>query len=66
VSFVKTHYALESLEELCGLFGRTRQAFYEGGWRKEKESMEAALVLTEIALIRKALPKVGTHKIQYY
>lgn len=54
-----------SLEKLCGLFGKTRQAFYEGGWRKEKESMEAALVLTQVALIRKELPKVGTRKLQY-
>ena len=50
---------------MCGLFGKTRQAFYEGGWRKEKESMEAALVLTEVAHIRKELPKIGTRKLQY-
>jgi hypothetical protein len=57
--------SLGSLEELCGLFGKTRQAFYEGGWRKEKESMQAALVLTPIARIRKELPKLGTRKLQF-
>lgn len=29
------------------------------------ESMVAALMLAEIALIRKALPNVGTRKLQY-
>ncbi|WP_262711971.1 IS3 family transposase [Flavisolibacter ginsenosidimutans] len=47
------------------MFGKTRQAFYEGGWRKEKQSMEAALVLKQVALIRRELPKVGTRKLQY-
>ena len=44
---------------------RTQASSGHLGWRKEKESMEAALVLTEVTHIRKELPKIGTRKLQY-
>lgn len=63
--FVKTHYGVGSLEALCGLFGKTRQAFYDRKWRSEKRSMEDELILQEVLAIRKDLPKVGGRKLHY-
>jgi putative transposase len=50
---------------LCGLFGKTRQAFYDSNWRIEAKSMEDELIVQQVLLIRKTLPKVGGRKLHY-
>jgi transposase InsO family protein len=47
------------------LFGKTRQAFYEQKWRIEKRSMEEELVVKQVLLIRKTLPKLGGRKLHH-
>lgn len=56
---------MPSLEWLCGLFGKTRQAFYDHNWRTEIRSMEDDLVIQQVVKIRKSLPKIGGRKLHY-
>jgi len=51
------------LSKLCELFGKTRQAHYDLTWREEETFMEETLIINEIKLIRKNLPRVGGIKL---
>lgn len=50
---------------LCGLFGKTRQAYYEATWREEKLINEQELIIQEVKRIRKDLPRIGTDKLYF-
>ena len=51
------------MEQLCGLFGLTRQAWYAASRRQEKKGFQAALVLAEVKRLRKQIPGLGTTKL---
>lgn len=51
------------MEQLCGLFGLTRQAWYAASRRQEKKGFQAALVLDEVKRLRKQIPGLGTTKL---
>ena len=51
------------MEQLCGLFGLTRQAWYAASRRQEKKGFQAALVLAEVKRLRKQVPGLGTTKL---
>jgi putative transposase len=51
------------MEQLCGLFGLTRQAWYAATRRQEKVGFQAAIVLTEVKRLRKLVPGLGTAKL---
>ncbi len=53
------------MEVLCGLFGKTRQAYYQACRREDKVSNEQALVIAEVKRIRKDLPRIGTNKLYF-
>ncbi len=59
-------YPLVGMKILCGLFGKTRQAFYQACWREDKIHEEQALVIAEVKRIRKDLPRIGTHKLYFF
>lgn len=50
---------------LCWLFGKTRHAYYDSLWRKERNLLKEDIILQEVIHIRKALPKLGTRKLHY-
>jgi transposase InsO family protein len=50
---------------LCGLFGRTRHAYYDSLWRKESSLVKEDVILQEVASIRKDLPRLGTRKLHF-
>lgn len=56
---------MTGLSTVCGLFGKTRQAYYEAGWREDKIINEQELVIGEVKRIRKELPRVGTNKLYF-
>ncbi len=58
-------YPLAGMQNLCGLFGKTRQAYYEASWREEKVVNEQELVIKEVKRIREDLPRVGTDKLYF-
>ena len=50
---------------LCGLFGKTRNAFYDYQRRATAQALLDGLVLALVADIRTDLPRLGTRKLQY-
>ena len=51
------------MEQLCGLFGLTRQAWYAATRRQEKLGFQAAIVLAEVRRLRKQVAGLGTTKL---
>jgi putative transposase len=51
------------LGRLCGLFGITRQAYYQYFWRESDYQIEEELLLQEVKNIRKRQPMIGTRKL---
>lgn len=52
---MKQFYPSTGLEKLCGLFGKTRQAFYDQGWRSSDEQLEEAFIIDKVKTIRKRI-----------
>lgn len=50
---------------LCRLFGKTRHAYYDALWRKERSVVKEDIIVQEVANIRKQLPRLGTRKLHY-
>ena len=50
---------------LCGLFGKSRHAYYDSLWRKESSLVKEDVILQEVASIRKNLSRIGTRKLHY-
>ncbi|GAB3639139.1 IS3 family transposase [Hymenobacter arcticus] len=50
---------------LCGLFGKTRNAFYDQQRRATAQALLAGLVLALVADIRRELPCLGTRKLHF-
>lgn len=48
---------------LCGLFGITRQAYYQYFWRENDYQLEEELLIQEVRTIRKRQPMIGTRKL---
>ncbi|WP_461056306.1 IS3 family transposase [Spirosoma arcticum] len=51
------------MEQLCGLFGLTRQAWYAATRRQEKLGFQAAIVLAEVRRLRRQVAGLGTTKL---
>lgn len=52
------------MEQLCGLFGLTRQAWYAATRRQEKLGFQAAIVLAEVRRLRRQVAGLG--KTEWY
>src|SRR5574343_793877 len=50
---------------LCRLFGKTRHAYYDCLWRKERSLVKEDVILQEVINIRKDLPRLGTRKLHF-
>lgn len=50
---------------LCGLFGKTRHAYYDHQWRLDDTVVKEDIVLQLVHQIRQSLPRVGTRKLHY-
>ena len=60
---MKQDYPANGIGNLCRLFGKTRHAYYDHGWRLQDEGLKDEIVLQHVLKIRKELPKVGTLKL---
>jgi transposase InsO family protein len=56
---MKAYYPSAGLGKLCGLFGKTRQAFYDQGWRSSDEQMQEAFIVSRIQTIRQQAEGIG-------
>lgn len=60
---MKAYYTNTGLGVLCGLIGKTRQAFYEASWRKEKTQFEDAIIVDLVKRERRIAKRVGGKKL---
>lgn len=60
---MKSTFSHIGLAKLCGLFGITRQAFYQNSWAALDTSIEEELVIKQIQNIRKNHRRMGTRKL---
>lgn len=56
---MKQFYPSTGLEKLCGLFGKTRQAFYDQSWRSSDGQLEEAFIIDKVKTIRKRIEGIG-------
>jgi len=62
---MKELYTNVSMEELCGLFGYTRQNFYKTSKISKKRNQLEELIMDQVQAIRSDQPRIGTVKLQY-
>ncbi len=62
---MRISYPNNSLEKLCGLFGLTRQAFYQHMKRGVDNAIEEELVIKQVLKIRKDHKRMGGRKLFY-
>ncbi|WP_317046590.1 IS3 family transposase [Adhaeribacter arboris] len=53
------------LGKLCGLFGKSRQAYYEQLWQQDKKQVNQMALVQQVVKIREQLPGVGTGKLHH-
>lgn len=62
---MKAIHPATPLQDLCDLFGKTRQAYYKQMRRGNTRAEFHRKVLDEVKLIRARQPRIGTKKLQY-
>lgn len=60
---MKALYPHIGLQRLCRLFGKTRQAFYDHGWRSSDDQLQEALIIDLVRAVRRSLPRLGGMKL---
>lgn len=60
---MKALYPQTGLARICGLFGVTRQAFYQNQWQNIDLSIEQEIILGPVKDIRSRHPRMGVRKI---
>jgi putative transposase len=60
---MKEYYPAVGIKRLCGLFGKTRNAFYDHQRRVESTRFEEALIIDLVKSHRMVMPKVGSAKL---
>lgn len=60
---MKSIHSQIGLRKLCGLFGKTRQAWYDTTWRLDNDKMQEAIIIDLVKTIRKQLPRLGGVKL---
>jgi len=60
-----TYYPQTSINKICGLFGKTRQAWYVQQWSAEDDTLRDTVVLKRVKEIREQMPRIGTRKLYH-
>ena len=60
---MKQDYPSKGIAILCRLFGKTRHAYYDHGWRNQDQGLKDEIVLQHVLKIQEKLPRVGTLKL---
>jgi putative transposase len=58
-------YPQTGIKSICGLFGKTRQAWYVHQWSDDEDMLRDAIVIKRVKEIRKQMPRIGTRKLHY-
>ena len=56
---MKEDYPRLSIESLCALFGKSRNAYYKGQRQKIKRANEQEMILLLVKSYRKEMPRIG-------
>lgn len=56
---MRQYYPQAGLGKLCGLFGKTRQAFYDISWRSSDEQIHEAFIIDRVKSIRESIKGIG-------
>lgn len=62
---LKQSYTRASVDGLCNLFGKSRQAFYDKQWFQEERNEAQIIALELVAEIRREIPRIGTKKLYH-
>ncbi|HEX8426128.1 IS3 family transposase [Hymenobacter sp.] len=62
---MRQKYPRVGVGALCGLFGKTRNAYYDHQRRATAQALLDGLVLELVAGFRKEMPRVGTRKLHF-
>lgn len=60
-----TYYPQSGISKICGLFGKTRQAWYVQQWSEEDDTLRDTIVLKRVKEIRDQMPRIGTRKLYH-
>jgi putative transposase len=60
---MKQYFSLTGMEKLCGLFGKSRQAFYDHSWRHNDEQLHEAWIIDRVKAVRLTMPGIGCQKL---
>jgi putative transposase len=58
-------HPIVGMSQLSGLFGVSRQAWYQSIARQEQVDYEEGVILWEVEQIRKDMPRIGTDKLHH-
>jgi putative transposase len=56
---MKQYFPAASIEKLCRLFGKTRQAFYDNSWRSNNGQLHEAFIIDQVRSVRQHIPGIG-------
>ena len=62
---MKEDYPRTGISTLCGLFGKTRHAFYDHLRRTDQTVMREDIVLSHVYMLREQMPRIGTRKLHF-
>lgn len=62
---MKKYYPQTGVQSICGLFGKTRQAWYKQQWAEDKFGLRDAIIIKRVKEIREQMPRIGTRKLRY-
>jgi len=62
---MKEDYPKAGIGTLCGLFGKTRHAYYDHLWRTDQTVIKEDIVLSHVYGIRDQMPRIGARKLHF-
>lgn len=62
---MKEDHPKTGIGTLCGLFGKTRHAYYDHSWRTSQSVMREDIVLSCVCRLREQMPRIGTRKLHF-
>lgn len=60
---LKQNIAGAGVGRLSGLFGKTRQAYYEKNWYEARRLQEEEIIVEMVQVIRREMPRIGVKKL---
>jgi transposase InsO family protein len=62
---MKQDFPKSGVKLLCRLFGKTRHAYYDHGWRMQDDGLKDEIILQHVQKIREKQARIGTLKLHY-